>query len=191
MTYALQLKIQTVGKVADLSLKSASQQDRYQVINLLASLVNVKVEEMNLTISNTSDHGCKCSPVSQKVSKVLETEQKVTEKSVATRKLPMIDSNRSQMVSFGEKLQEAIQQKEKEPEFYKTGIKIDEDGTKRYKCRYTCNCGQKGNHYIPLKTTEVNCFKCEQPLQVSLAAGEVDALRIPVRDSFGNYYIAE
>jgi hypothetical protein len=77
-----------------------------------------------------------------------------------------------------------------EPEFYKTGIKVDEDGTKRYKCRYTCECGKKGNHYIPLKTVDVTCHECDYLLDVSLATGKVDALGIPVRDKNGNFFIA-
>jgi hypothetical protein len=186
MTNAVELKVQTTDKAINLSLKSASQVDRTQIVNLIASLFNLESSfepnEMALTISSPIQNEFKSQTIAPKIE--IHNEK-------LPKKLPMIDSIRTEMVSFGEKLQAAIQKKESEPEFWKTGIKIDEDGTKRYKCRYTCDCGAKGNHYIPLKTAEVNCFECEQPLEVSLATGEVDATGVPIRDSFGNYYVAK
>ncbi|EZV56806.1 hypothetical protein V074_02727 [Staphylococcus aureus 2010-60-1240-1] len=52
------------------------------------------------------------------------------------------------------------------PEFYKTGIK-DEDGIKRYKCRYICDsCNDKGTKYINDYKNMVSCRKCGQGLKV-------------------------
>lgn len=106
-----------------------------------------------------------------------------------TKQIPL-GNDRTHMVSLGDKLQAAIATSG-EPEWWTTGIKIDEDGTKRYKCRYQCTCGKKGNHYIPLKVEEVPCFECDAPLQVRLATGQVEANGIPERDDWGNYYVAD
>jgi hypothetical protein len=177
MMYALKLNIKSSDKVANLSINSASQNDMDQVISLLTALFQVELGEVKPV--KIPDQVVKVNLYGKEISK-----------STVSRKLPLIESSRTEMVSLGEKLQEALKPKLEEPEFYKTGIKIDEDGTKRYKCRYTCGCGKKGNHYIPLKTHEVTCHECDQPLDVWLAADKVDALGIPVRDGFGNYYIA-
>lgn len=193
MSYALELTIQSKEKSANLNLKSASQIDRTNSIHLLASffeaeLKEQKIEEATLTIT-------KKIPVEEdkkekKTEPIIRLFEPAKELRNPSRQLPLLHSERSDIVSVGEKLQAAVQQKEEEPEYYKTGIKIDADGTKRYKCRYTCSCGKQGNHYIPLKTQEVPCFECKEPLEVTLAAGEVDPLGVPVRDNFGNFYVA-
>jgi hypothetical protein len=190
MTYALELKVNSAEKEVGLLLKNASQLDRTQVLNLLASLFQVEVKEVQLSVFQQEKKSEKQPVIPQKVNRETAVESKPIDKPSVSRKLPIIDLNRSEMVSVGEKIQAAIQQNGAEPEFYKTGIKIDEDGTKRYKCRYTCKCGKKGNHYIPLKTEKVTCFDCGEPLKVSLAVGEVDAHGVPVRDDFGNYFTA-
>ncbi|MDR7237152.1 hypothetical protein [Neobacillus drentensis] len=171
MSLAIRLKIQSADTTANLSLSSADQKDMDQVINFLASLFQVENKAAKLPEALT-----------------LKIDGKELVK--ATKKLPIIASSRTEMVSVGDKLQEALNKKAEEPEFFRTGIKVDEDGTKRYKCRYSCNCGKKANHYVWLKTEEVHCHECEQPLKVSLASGEVDATGTPVRDEYGNYYTA-
>jgi hypothetical protein len=183
MNYALDLTVEAGGKSANLSLKSVNQHDKNQVLNLIAQLFEVELKVVTLNIVKDDPKPPKIFP-----NKPVDVSNESVKPSTS-RKLPLIDSNRSEIVSVGEKLQAALNPND-EPEFYKTGIKIDEDGTKRYKCRYTCQCGRKGNHYIPLKTPEVWCHDCEEPLEVGLAAGEVDAKGIPVRDDFGNYYYA-
>jgi hypothetical protein len=202
MTNAVELKVHSGIKEIHLSLKSASQQDRTHVINFVAGLFDLNTNfvptKVDLSISKIPVHGISGKDIPSNAPRVIPDRNRQRDieiekdfKPSVTRKLPMIDSNRSEIVSVGEKFQAALNKKEGEPEFYKTGIKVDDDGTKRYKCRYNCHCGAKGNHYIPLKTVEVNCHECGQPLKVALATGEVDASRVPVRDSFGNYYIAE
>jgi hypothetical protein len=181
MTYALKLTLKTAEKSANLFLESATQAEQAQVIQLLQSLFGSEVKKVNMTLP-VMGKPVKTPDIKPSVMFDPKVEQ-VTAK--VSRKLPLIDSTRSDIVSLGDKLQEAL-----EPEFWKTGIKVDEDGSKRYKCRYSCPCGTKANHYVPLKTSEVNCHECDQPLQLSLAAGAVDASGVPVRDEFGNFYVA-
>ncbi|GKV66729.1 MULTISPECIES: hypothetical protein [unclassified Sporosarcina] len=75
------------------------------------------------------------------------------------------------------------------PAYFITGIKVDLYGRKRYKCRYTCECGNKGNHYIPLGTDYVTCHVCEYHNYVE-PAGRVGKDGVPARDKRGNYFIA-
>ncbi|ARD47600.1 hypothetical protein [Sporosarcina sp. P33] len=75
------------------------------------------------------------------------------------------------------------------PEFWITGIKIETNGFKRYKCRYYCECGHKGSHYIPLGIPQIECHECDYHIQV-LPAGRVGRDGIPKRDKQGAFYIA-
>ena len=72
------------------------------------------------------------------------------------------------------------------PEYFKTGIKENEDGTKRYKCRYECpNCGNRANRYIKKGTTTITCHQCDytmNPESVGLEA--ID------QDDYQNFYTA-
>jgi hypothetical protein len=157
MTFAIKLKIQSAGKVANLALNSASSDDMDRVISLLSVLFDIPFND------NFQVEGADLAPVIEPLPLV---------KTIAAHFRP-------------QKLTDV------EPEFYKTGIKVDEDGTKRYKCRYTCRCGKRGNHYIPLRTEEVCCHECGEVLDVLLATGGVNASGIPERDDFGNFYFAD
>ncbi|RKD22570.1 hypothetical protein BEP19_09930 [Ammoniphilus oxalaticus] len=75
------------------------------------------------------------------------------------------------------------------PEHWDTGIKVDEDGTERYKCRYWCYCGKRGNRYIPLGTDVVHCHDCELEIDVEAATDEIKD-GIPARNDFGNFFEA-
>jgi hypothetical protein len=99
------------------------------------------------------------------------------------KQLPLINSERSLSVPLGEVV------KTDEPEYYKTGIKLF-DGVKHYKTRYFCakfDCNDQGNHYLPEGTETTYCRKCNAQLEVRPASEE----GFPVRDSFGNFYIAD
>ncbi|MBU8908535.1 hypothetical protein [Desertibacillus haloalkaliphilus] len=113
------------------------------------------------------------------------------------KQLPLLGAERRMSVPLSD-LAESINQSDQpqeqsseKPDFYITGYKIDEDGTKRYKCRYFCDCRSQANHYIPLGTETVNCYECDAELVVELATGEKDRYGIPSRDDFGNYYVAK
>lgn len=105
--------------------------------------------------------------------------------------MPLIDSNRTLSTTIGDALKSALSvESEEQPEYYRTGIKVDEDGTKRYKCRYSCDCGRKGNHYIPLGVTSVHCHDCNTEIEVEPATFEIDENNVPGRDHHGNFFVA-
>lgn len=72
-----------------------------------------------------------------------------------------------------------------QPDYYKTGI-IEEDGTKKYKCRMHCDCGNNQNLYISKDSKKVDCPKCGKVHQKRDAKKQ----GFPTRDKWGNYFIA-
>ncbi|MBX5436764.1 MAG: hypothetical protein IRZ33_06050 [Alicyclobacillaceae bacterium] len=73
------------------------------------------------------------------------------------------------------------------PEYWVTGIKTDEDGTKRYKTFYHCPvCGDKGRHYVHEGAETCKCRQCGAELKLAWANpnGYLE------RDPFGNYFVA-
>lgn len=76
------------------------------------------------------------------------------------------------------------------PDYWETGIKTDADGTKRYNCRYYCDCGAKGTHYIPLGIESVRCHECKTELAVDTATFEVDEQGVPVPNQYKNFFVA-
>lgn len=86
-----------------------------------------------------------------------------------------------------EELKQVYETVEDQPEFVITGIKIDPDGRKRYRCRYHCViCYQKGTHYIYEGSSEVRCHSCRVGMPVKAAHPE----GFPNRDTKGNFYRA-
>lgn len=75
------------------------------------------------------------------------------------------------------------------PEHWDTGIK-DKGGIDHYKCRYWCECGNKGKRYIPLGKEFLECHECGYHIDVRLAS-KVGSDGIPIRDMFGSFYIAD
>lgn len=60
-----------------------------------------------------------------------------------------------------------------QPEWVTTGIKIGENGNKRYRCRYHCTvCNHRGSHYIYEDSKETWCHSCRTKLKVSPAHPE-------------------
>ncbi|WP_253721121.1 hypothetical protein [Brevibacillus brevis] len=86
-----------------------------------------------------------------------------------------------------EELKEVYNAVDDQPEWVRTGIKIDPDGRKRYRCRYHCYiCNQKGTHYIYKASTEIKCQSCRMPMPVKAAHPD----GFPNRDAMGNFYRA-
>lgn len=53
------------------------------------------------------------------------------------------------------------------PDWQKTGIKYDEYGNERKKCRYICNhCGKAGNRYVRDKESVIFCHDCNEKMTV-------------------------
>lgn len=75
------------------------------------------------------------------------------------------------------------------PQHWTTGCKIDPSGRVRYKCRYFCECGQKGSHYIPLGVQHVECHECGYHIYVQ-PAGKIVSGDIPKRHNNGYFFVA-
>lgn len=99
--------------------------------------------------------------------------------------LPKIDDQRSLNVSVAERVEA-----QQEQEHWKSGIKVDEDGTKRYRCYYWCDCGSKGKRYIHEYDELVSCRECGQEMYVEVATPNHQDNGLPKRDKFGNFFIA-
>lgn len=128
-----------------------------------------------------------------KTAKVEDAKTDEPDPSPVSRRLPMLgqESRTSMPIAEMAKITSFSNgSKDDEPEHWKTGIKEDEDGTKRYKCRYWCSCGDKGNHYIPIGTSTVYCRSCDEEMSVETATFEEDKDGIPERDDYGNFFIA-
>lgn len=73
------------------------------------------------------------------------------------------------------------------PEYVRTGIKQDPDGTKRYKLHYKCTaCWNKGNHFVFSDSKKTWCHKCQHELSVYPAHPE----GFPNADTFQNFFRA-
>jgi transcription elongation factor Elf1 len=74
------------------------------------------------------------------------------------------------------------------PEFWRTGIKTDEFGRKKYKTYYHCPaCGDRGRHYLYEGTATCRCRACGAELSVSQAVPDAYL----ERDQYGNFFVAK
>ncbi|MEK4409349.1 hypothetical protein MHB59_12195 [Bacillus sp. FSL L8-0642] len=102
-----------------------------------------------------------------------------------TRKLPIIDENRSSF-PIGDVVK-ITKAEEANPIHWKTGIKYDDEGTPRYRTRYECcMCGNRGNQYEYEGNKFTKCHKCNAKLKIVSATKK----GLPERDRFGNFYVA-
>lgn len=197
-------------KKSTLQMKGASQENEKMLIGGFFQMMGTRVaapknykggrneENVGLTravekavtsIKNLAGN----TPEAVGLEKIEETKINEPESSSISRKLPILGQENRISIPIAEMAKItplSNETKEEEPEYWRTGIKEDEDGTKRYKCRYWCSCGEKGNHYIPLDTEVVSCHACEGRMAVETATFERDKDGVPVRDDFGNFFIA-
>lgn len=124
-------------------------------------------------------------PVEQSIAKVNVTEVHVNPDTCIQKVLPKIDDHRSLNVSVAERVEA-----QQEQDHWKSGIKIDDDGTERYRCYYWCDCGSKGKRYIHKDSEIVTCRECEQEIYVEAATPNYQQDGLPERDNFGNFFIA-
>ncbi|WP_235615618.1 hypothetical protein [Brevibacillus reuszeri] len=86
-----------------------------------------------------------------------------------------------------EELKQVYRATEEVPEFVLTGIKIDGDGRKRYRCRYHCViCSNQATHYVFEGSVDVRCNSCRATMPVKSAHPE----GFPNRDTYGTFYRA-
>ena len=86
-----------------------------------------------------------------------------------------------------EELKQVYEAVDDQPEWVRTGVKVDSDGRKRYRCRYHCViCNHKGKHYIFEGSVDIKCHSCRKAMPVSSAHPE----GFPNQDTHGNFYRA-
>lgn len=69
------------------------------------------------------------------------------------------------------------------------GMKVKDDGNKRYQLYYICdeeNCGHKGKRYVPKGSVYTNCHECGHRMNIRHATDK----GFGFKDEFSNYYIA-
>ncbi|MFF5993432.1 hypothetical protein AAGS61_01600 [Lysinibacillus sp. KU-BSD001] len=111
-----------------------------------------------------------------------KTQQKATTQSIS-KALPKINGDRTLHTPISELVEE-------DTAHWQTGIKTDEDGTKRYRCYYWCDCGSKGKRYVPKDAEILVCRDCNQELFIEGATPSIQSDGLPERDNFGNFFIA-
>lgn len=102
-----------------------------------------------------------------------------------SKALPKINDHRSLSVSVAERVEA-----QQEQDHWKSGIKVDDDGTERYRCYYWCDCGSKGKRYIHEQDELVSCRECGNEIYVEAATPNYQDNGLPERDKFGNFFIA-
>lgn len=70
------------------------------------------------------------------------------------------------------------------------GIKVFDDGSERYQCKYWCDCGHEGKRWIKTTTKHVYCHECNGLILVESATPNANENGLPEQDRCGNYYIA-
>jgi len=85
-----------------------------------------------------------------------------------------------------EELENTYKETKDQPEYVRTGIKIRNDGTKLYRCRYQCiACWNRGTHYIHRESKRTWCHRCLHEMTVYPA--HPDGVS---QDTFGNFFRA-
>lgn len=177
------IQIQKGSDVSKLEVRGASQESEKAIITGFFNSLGVSEFE--------EDAKKKVDFKSPKVTEAKTRKPKAEHVQGITKKLPKVGAeNRS---SFPvEDIAKVLTEKDERPDHWDTGIKEGADGVRRYKCRYFCDCGNQGNHYIPLnlRLGYVKCHECGQHLDVDAATLEDDVNGVPVRDDFGNFFVA-
>lgn len=197
------IEITKDNNTSKLNIKGASKESENAIINGFFNIVRLaKVPQIKPepTINTLVDAKKVAERVVEQMDKQLNNivEQKGDKNTNDTpdierqiqrpRQLPLLGSEHRTTAKVGEVA--TIVVSDQQQEHWITGIKVDEDGTKRYRCHYWCPCGGKGKRYIPLETKTITCRDCEKELQVETATPEIGDDGVPGRDDFGNYYIA-
>lgn len=134
-------------------------------------------------------------PVTKKVEKQepkIEIPRKIeqTEVKERSRTLPLKSHNENyahkeqEGFSIGDVLNKEMSS---EKSHFYTGIKVDDDGQKRYQCRYICpNCKTKSKHYVYTDEKEIDCHECGEHMEVK----SIEDYAGVEKDNFNNFYYA-
>lgn len=176
------IEITKANDVSKLNMRGMFQESERVIINGFFSIVGATVP---FTERKTSVDKEK---LEQRTVQIDTNNNNEPPKFERPRRLPLLGSENRMTTKIGEMAKIIVESEQKE--HWITGIKTDEDGTKRYRCYYWCSCGGKGKRYIPFGTETINCRECEKELQVRAATSETDENGLPVRDDFGNFFVA-
>ncbi|MED4914350.1 hypothetical protein [Parageobacillus thermoglucosidasius] len=189
----IELYIQTAEEKVDLKMQGVTTSDQSAVISKLFLFLNrreaVQAPPKEFEFKPLVEGRYKDKKATEIIKELMPGQE--GQKESRPRRLPFVDREHSNIVSVGEALQKAVAKKSEVPSWWYTGIKVAGDGTNTYRCYYKCpSCGDKGKRYIPLDTKTIQCRNCEAELKVVTAVGMWDATGIPVRDTWGNFFIA-
>jgi hypothetical protein len=178
------LKIQVGDKVSELEVKQVSKGSEVAVIEGLFKLLNVSSEKP--TLPPVVEESPLAAVELQEAYNLVDLEVAKEERRIA-KAWKVIEVK-------GPELQEDeppyFDESEDKPEYWVTGIKVNHEGLKKYKCRYWCECGSQSNHFIPLGTMTVDCHECGNEIDVMPATFNFDGDGVPDRDNYGNFFVA-
>jgi hypothetical protein len=168
------------GKEAEIELKETDNLSKLVIIQNVFNLFGIDKDILEQTREFEK--------IGKAYSNFFEKMEQVAEKSI-----PNVHNHEEIKEKMIEGLQETEELKEvykavdDQPEWVRTGIKIDPDGRKRYRCRYHCViCNYRETHYIFEASTEIKCHSCRMPMPVKAAHPD----GFPAQDTHGNFYRA-
>lgn len=170
------------GKEAELEINETDNLSKLVIIQNVFNLFGIEKDILDQT-KEFEKIGKAYSQFFEKV-KPLEVSAEADE---AVQKSDDIINKMIEGFGNAEELKQVYCATEEVPEFVLTGLKVDDDGRKRYRCRYHCViCNNRATHYIFEASTEIKCHSCRMPMPVKAAHPE----GFPNRDTKGNFYRA-
>lgn len=179
------LKIQVGEKVSELEVKQVSKSSEAAVIEGLFKLLSVSSEKPNIqaVVEDSPLAAAELQDAYNRVDlSVAKEERQLVKEWKAIE--PQEEEPEEETPYFDEP------QEEETPEYWVTGIKVNSEGKKKYKCRYWCECGSQSNHFVLPGTETIRCHECKSEIDVMPASFNFDGDGIPLRDNFGNFYVA-
>jgi hypothetical protein len=169
------------GKKANLEITEANDLNKLIIIQNVFNLFGVGTDVMEMT-NDYRKFGAGYSKFFNQVDpiepnkdnlKTIDIEQQLTES---------YENNKDELESTYKETND-----DNVPEYVRTGIKIKDETTKLYRCRYECYaCYFKGSMYIYPNSKSIRCIKCSHILEVNSAHPD----GFPNQDSFNNFFRA-
>lgn len=169
------------GKEAELELKEADNLSKLVIIQNVFNLFGIDKDIFEM-VQTFEQVGKAYSSFFENICSI----ENVTKEEIV-HKSEKIKQSLIEGLQNTEELKEVYQTTDDQPEWVRTGIKVDSDGRKRYRCRYHCPiCNNKGTHYIYEESKETWCHSCRMSMRVVPATEE----GFPNRDTYGNFFRA-
>lgn len=176
------------GKKVEVEISEADNLSKLVIIQNVFNLFGISTDVMEMTKMYNkagkaySDFFNQVNPIEVTEKKAGTLDTKVDPELIKQQLTEGLTTNKDELeATYKEKNDNNV------PEFVRTGIKIDPDGVKRYRCHYKCTaCWNRGNHFIFVNSTSTWCHRCQHELVVQPAHPE----GFPNKDSFGNFFSA-